>query len=77
MKRLYIAVTEKQNDKFYSYWISATSSDNLLYKLSNPKLIYANAYGTRKEAATVADLWNQSYKNNGTFLFANQKEEAK
>ena len=69
MKRLYIAVTEKHNEKLYSYWISVTSNDNILSKLSNPRLVNANVFGTRKEAASVADSWNQSYKNNGTYLY--------
>ena len=68
MKRLFIAVTEKQDNKLFAYCIKATSSDNLLYKLSNPKLIHANAYGTRKEAEMVAKMWNQSYRDNGTHL---------
>ena len=70
MSRYYIAVTEQgANGKNYSYWISATNNDNVLSKLSNLKLIHANIFSTRKEAAKIADLWNESYKNNGTYMF--------
>lgn len=70
MNRYYIAVTEQHDNKHIAYVIKATSSDNLLSKLSNPHFIYANAYGTRKKAEEVVAHWNQSYRDNGTYLFA-------
>ena len=70
MNRYYIAVTEKHDNKHIAYVIKATSSDNLLSKLSNPHLIYASAYDTLKKAGEVAEMWNQSYRDNGTYLFA-------
>lgn len=70
MNRYYIAVTEQHDNKHIAYVIKATSSDNLLSKLSNPHLIHANAYGTRKKAAEVAEMWNQSYRSNGNYLYA-------
>lgn len=68
MNRYYIAVTERHNDKYYSYWIGATNSDNVLSKLNNPKIIHANIYSNRKQAAEICTLWNESYKTNGTYL---------
>lgn len=70
MKRIYIAATEKHGEKYCAYVIQVASSDNLLSKLSNPTLACAHAYGTRKEAVAVSTAWNQSYIENGTYLYA-------
>ena len=70
MSKYYIAVTEQdENGKNYAYAIPITSSDNILCKLENRNFLHANIFITRKETEKVVKFWNESYKNNGTYMF--------
>ena len=74
-KNFYIAVTAEENNKYYSYMIIYHNCNNLLSTLKEHEhnnLIHANICSTKKEARALVELWNESYKNNGTFLFANE-----
>ena len=70
MKNFYIAIQQKyNNNKFFAYTIKVNSSDNLLSKLKNSNIICANLCETKKKAEETVDLWNESFIENGTFLF--------
>lgn len=69
MKNFYIAVTVEENEKYYSYVIKVSESDNLLCKLKIPNIVNATIFPTKKKAAEVVTLWNDSYKTNGTYYF--------
>ena len=69
MKRFYIAVTIKENGKYYAYALTVSESDNLVSKLEISGIIYANIFETKKLAGEVVKAWNDAYKINGTYLF--------
>lgn len=71
-KNFYIAVTTKENEKFYSYCIKVSESDNLLSKLKIKNITWANIYQTKKKAEEVTKLWNDQFAANGTSLFFNK-----
>lgn len=68
-KYFYFAVTSEENGKFYSYIMKIAASDNVKYRLSDPKIKTATACGTKKNAAFLVNLWNATYKANNNFLF--------
>ena len=43
--------------------------DNLLSKLEVNNIVVANLCDTKKKAQELVSLWNESFKNNGTYLF--------
>lgn len=70
MKNIYIAATVKEKGKYYSCVIKAGESDNLLSVLSGVKgLISANIW-PKARAEKAVEIWNNSYKANGNYLFA-------
>ena len=69
MKNYYIAVQIKEDDKFYAYAIKVNIMDNLLSKLEVNNIVVANLCDTKKKAQELVSLWNESFKNNGTYLF--------
>ena len=69
MKNNYIVVNIKENDKLYAYALKVDISDNLISKLKIKNIISANICETKKEAKDIVDFWNESYKNNGTYMF--------
>ena len=69
MKNYYIAVQIKEDDKFYAYAVKVNTMDNLLSKLEINNIEVANLCDTKKKAQELVSLWNESFKNNGTYLF--------
>ena len=69
MKNHYIAVQIKEDNKFYAYAIKVNTSDNILSKLEVNNIVVANLCDTKKKAQELVSLWNESFKNNGTYLF--------
>ena len=70
MKNTYISVSVQEGGKYYAYTLPVSGSDNLLAKLNIKGITHANICQTKKEAAQTAEQWNDSYKANGTYLFA-------
>lgn len=70
MANTYIAVSIEEDNKNYAYAIKVTESDNLLGKLEVKGIKYANICGTKKRASEIVDYWNNGYKQNGTYMFA-------
>ncbi len=77
MKYFHIAVTIKEGEKFYSYGIKVSESDNLLSKLKIDNIIWANIYHTKKRAEEVVKMWNDAFTKNGTSLYFNNREVKK
>ena len=69
MKNIYIAITIQENGKYYACAVPVSTSDNLLSRLNIKGITHANMCQTKKEAAQIVELWNSSYKGNGTYLF--------
>lgn len=69
MKYFYIAVTIKENEKYYSYAVKVSTLENLLSKLEIPNIISANYFGSKKYTEEIVKEWNATYKATGTYLF--------
>ena len=69
MKNYYIAVQIKEDDKFYAYAVKVNTMDNLLSKLEINNIVVANLCDTKKKAEELVNLWNETFKNNKTYLF--------
>lgn len=68
-KNSYVAVQVTENEKNYAYVVKVSESDNLLSKLAIKGIEAANLCGSRKEAEEVVAIWNESFKNNGSYMF--------
>ena len=66
---LYIAITVSENKKYYSYMIKHNNSNNLLNVAKIKGILSANICDTKKEAERIVEQWNESYKQNGTYMF--------
>lgn len=69
MKKYYIAVTIQENEKYYSYVLPVYENDNLLSKLKIKNAHNAMICSTKKHAGEIVDIWNKTYKQNGSYLF--------
>ena len=69
MKNYYIAITIKENEKYLSYVIKASESDNLVSKLKIKNIVNANVFSTKKRAFELAKLWNEAYKQNNLNMY--------
>ena len=55
-----------------AYMVKFTSSDNVKSVLDRiGGLKAANMCATRKEAKELVEIWNEAYKQNGTYAFSN------
>lgn len=69
--KVYMVVTVTENGKHFSYVLGAPGSNNLVSVLAGIRgLTSANVCKSRKAAAEIADDWNESYKANGTYMYA-------
>ena len=68
-KSSYITVQVTESGKNYAYAVKVSESDNLLSKLAIKGIAAANLCNTKKEAEEVVTAWNESFKNNGSFMF--------
>lgn len=69
MKSKYFVISIKENNKNYAYVMKTSKSDNILYKINVKNANYVLLADTKKEACKIAENWNQSFKNNGSYLF--------
>ena len=68
-KNSYIVVTVSENGKYYAYMIKHNNSNNLLNIANIKGILHANICDTKKEAERIVEQWNESYKQNGTYMF--------
>ena len=71
MKNYYILITIMENDKYYSYVLTVPESDNLISKLRIKNIYNAMICSTKKSAAEIVEMWNDTYKCNGSYMFDN------
>ena len=69
MKNIYFAVTVKEDEKYYSYMVKSTDNTNVLSTLNIKNIVHANVY-PKKQAEETVRHWNECYKKNGTYMFA-------
>lgn len=75
-KRFYIAATVQdtfEGEKgYYAFIIPVTEAENLQSVFDRYKgLLHTNIMPTKKKASEIVRLWNDSYRENGTYLFRN------
>lgn len=65
----YMVITETVNGKKYSYVCRLIGRNNLLALIKDcPNISKVNICSTKKEAEKIAEMWNESYKANGTLI---------
>lgn len=71
MKKYYIAVTIQENEKYYSYVLTVPECINLIKALEIKNIYNALICSTKKSAAEIVEMWNDTYKCNGSYMFDN------
>lgn len=67
----WLVITIQEKGKYYAYAQRISTSDDIKSFLERFKgLLHANITPTKKRALEIAKCWNDSYKNNGTYLFS-------
>lgn len=70
MKYFYIAVQVEENGKWYAYAVKVSTLENLCYRLERIRNVKAaNICPTKKYAAELVDFWNNSFLQNGSYMF--------
>lgn len=69
MKNSYIAISIKENNKNYAYIFKHNHCNNLLNILQINNIEFALLCKTKKEAEKIVNNWNQTFKNNKTYMF--------
>lgn len=78
MKNFYLAATVKKDGMYYSHIIIVGESDNLLSVLKRyGNLRNAIICPTKKRAVELVNIWNDSYRNNGTHMFDSDPDAPK
>ena len=77
MKNFYMAVFVVVESTFtddpggnYAYMVKFTSSDNLKSVFDRIGGLRANMCATKKEAKELVDVWNEAFKQNGTYAYS-------
>ena len=69
MKKYYLAITILENEKYYSYVLTVPESNNLIAALKIKNIYNAMICSTKKSANEIVNTWNETYKNNNSYLF--------
>ena len=69
MKRLYFVVNIIENGKRFAIAETVRTGTNLLPIIQKYNTDVVHLCETRTQAEQTAATWNESYKNNGTYLF--------
>lgn len=72
--KIYMVVSVTENGKHVAYVLNTSGSNNLVSVLAGVRgLTSANVCKTRKAAAEIANDWNERYKANGTYMYAEEE----
>lgn len=66
-KKTFLAVTVKEDGKYYSYVLPVTNSINLVQALM--RFDWANVCSSKKEASEMVERWNAIHKMHGDYMF--------
>ncbi len=69
MNNLYIAVTIKENNKFWSYALKVGVHNNLIHALEIKNIVTAYFCKTKKHCDEVVRIWNTQYKLNDESIY--------
>ena len=69
MKMIFIVFDIEQNGKRYAIADTIRTGENLKSFIDRYKCDVCHLCESRKEAETLARVWNESYKANGTNLY--------
>lgn len=71
MKNFYFVFSAQMDGKNYAGTMTKTSHDNLLCLYQQiPNLTAVQICESKRQSEEIADYWNESFKKNGTSLFA-------
>lgn len=71
MKNFYFVFSAMMDGKNYAGTMTKTSQDNLAFLHQQiPNLTAVQICESKRQAEEIADYWNESFKKNGTSLFA-------
>ncbi len=71
MKSFWIAADVEENGKYYAFAFRVSENDNLKYRLSCIRNLYAaNIMPSKKAASKVVTAWNDAHKACGNYMFA-------
>lgn len=70
MRYYYLVIIAEENEKYYSFCTRVSESDNLVCNIHPGRTYAVNVYGSRKRAYEVVEAHNKSFKENGSYLFA-------
>lgn len=71
MKYYWIAADTMDNGKHYAFAFRVSENDNLKSRLDGVQnLNAANICQSKKQAAEIVTAWNEGYKANGSYMFA-------
>ena len=69
---IYLLLNVKENGKLYAWAYKTSANNDLLSVLARFKNLHTvNVCRTFTEAKQTAAAWNETYKQNGTYLFDN------
>lgn len=73
--KTWLAVTITENGKNFAYAVPVFGSENLCVVLTRiPGLTSANICASKKGAEDLSTFWNDCYKANGSYMFADGRE---
>ena len=68
--KYYYVITENKNGKYYSYAETVEENYNIMALIKrNNNIICVNPCQSRKKAEELSYIWNEGYKENGTYLY--------
>ena len=68
---VWYALQRSENGKYYAHaWKLGRHINLASFVKDFPNLVSMNACNTMKEAKEIANAWNEQFKANGTYMFA-------
>ena len=70
LKKYWIAIQIRQDEKYDAFVVSATELDNIYTKLSGiPNIMSANVFNTKKAATVTVREWVRGFRSDGVYLW--------
>lgn len=66
---IHLVITIEHNDQYFAFWKTIKGGNNLWIALKTVPYIYsANVCTSKKDAQAFAELWNEGFKRDGTYM---------
>lgn len=71
MKKIFLVFSEKKDKKHFAHAETIRAGENLMnYVRRYPDTVIMHICESATEAAYLAEQWNQTYKNNGEYMYS-------